>query len=137
MFSHNPRSSSIPRNFCHHNERSGGRGSRRFPFLLPPFKKGNVFRVKVTSLNPPGVGRIGSSLPKHATPLTPAPPHPARLGQRMEVIFKRAQLSGPRGIPIVGREGQVDSFGMRCIPRMILWSARSEKLRDNKYSEET
>lgn len=50
-FSHNPQSSSTPRNFHHHNERNGGgRGSRCFPFLLPPFEKGNVFRVKVTGL---------------------------------------------------------------------------------------
>lgn len=42
-----------------------------------------------------------------------------------------------RGIPGVGREGLVNSFWARCIPRMLLWLAGSGKIRYHKYSEET
>lgn len=47
-FSMQSSSPSIPRHVCHHNERNSGGGSRYLSFLVPPFEKGSIFRVKVT-----------------------------------------------------------------------------------------
>lgn len=80
----------------------------------------------------------GGFLPKHALPpAAGSRSHWPKPGWRMEVILKGFQLSGLSGIPGLGIKGRVDSFGERCIPRMLLWLARSGKIKDNKYSEET